>query len=148
MTFGPPRRFAAIAALALLLLSPSLRGGQPLAAKKPEVLAQEAAQSWLRLVDQGKYPQSWARSAKVFKEAVAPAKWEEVLSGIRKPLGRLVSRKVNSRELSDKLAGAPDGKYVVTKFDSVFARKTTAVETVTCALDPDGVWRVSGYYVL
>ena len=144
MTFGPPRRFAAIAALLLL----SLRGGQPLAAKKPEVLAQEAAQSWLRLVDEAKYPQSWARSAKVFKAAVTPAKWEEILSGLRKPLGRLVSRRVKSRELSEQLAGVPAGKYVVTKFDAVFARKTAAVETVTCALDPDGVWRVSGYYVL
>jgi len=43
--------------------------------------------------------------------------------------------------------GAPDGEYVVIQYDSSFENKTEAVETVTPMLDPDGVWRVSGYYI-
>jgi hypothetical protein len=43
--------------------------------------------------------------------------------------------------------GAHDGKYVVIQLDTVFAGKSSAVETVTPMLDPDGIWRVSGYYV-
>jgi hypothetical protein len=59
----------------------------------------------------------------------------------------VVSRKVRSREYAEKLPGAPDGKYVVIQFDTAFANKASAVETVTPMLDADGVWRVSGYFV-
>jgi len=59
----------------------------------------------------------------------------------------LVSRKVKSRQLVDKLPGAPDGKYVVIQYDTVFAGKASAVETVTPMLDRDGTWRVSGYFI-
>jgi hypothetical protein len=36
---------------------------------------------------------------------------------------------------------------VVLKFDTSFANKKVAVETVTPMLDKDGKWRVSGYFV-
>jgi len=45
------------------------------------------------------------------------------------------------------LPGAPDRKYVTIQIESVFENKSAAVETVTPMLDPDGVWRVSGYYI-
>jgi hypothetical protein len=35
----------------------------------------------------------------------------------------------------------------VIQYDSVFANKASAVETITPMLDADGVWRVSGYYI-
>jgi hypothetical protein len=66
---------------------------------------------------------------------------------VRSPLGKLVSRKVKSREYVEKVPGGPDGKYVVIQFDTVFQNKATAVETVTPMLDPDGAWRVSGYFI-
>ena len=40
-----------------------------------------------------------------------------------------------------------DGKYVVIQYDTVFEHKASAVETVTPMPDPDGVWRVSGYFI-
>ncbi len=134
--------------LAGIVLLLTLVGARLEAVEKPEDLAQRAAKSWLTHLDAGKYGQSWAQSAKVFKTIVPRTKWEESMSGIRKPLGKLVSRRVQSREFSEKLSGSPDGKYVVIKFDTVFEHKTSAVETVTSVLDSDGVWRVSGYYVL
>ena len=30
---------------------------------------------------------------------------------------------------------------------TVFEKKASAVETITPMLDPDGVWRVSGYFI-
>ena len=62
-------------------------------------------------------------------------------------MGKLVSRKAKSRKYAESLPGAPDGKYVVIQFDTVFENKASAVETVTPMVDPDGSWRVSGYYV-
>jgi hypothetical protein len=45
------------------------------------------------------------------------------------------------------LPGAPDGQYVVIKFNTWFENKKSAIETVTPKMDKDGMWRVSGYYI-
>jgi hypothetical protein len=47
----------------------------------------------------------------------------------------------------EKLQGAPDGKYVTIRYETVFENKASAVETITPMLDPDGIWRVSGYFI-
>lgn len=117
------------------------------AAERPEVAAQVAAESWLKAVDAGDYQASWERAAKLFKGAVTRAQWVQAAQGTRAPLGKLVSRKVKSHQYTEKLPSAPDGKYVVIQFDATFEHKASAVETVTPMLDPDGVWRVSGYYI-
>jgi uncharacterized protein DUF4019 len=118
-----------------------------LAADKPVDAAQAAAESWLKLVDGGDYTASWEQAAKVFKGAVKQADWTQMAGGVRAPLGKLVSRKLKSREYKEKLPGAPDGKYVVIQYDTVFEHKASAVETVTPMADPDGAWRVSGYFI-
>jgi predicted SnoaL-like aldol condensation-catalyzing enzyme len=66
---------------------------------------------------------------------------------VRAPLGKVVSRKAYSKKYSESLPGAPDGKYVVIQYESSFEKKKAAVETVTAALDEDGRWRVSGYFM-
>jgi len=45
------------------------------------------------------------------------------------------------------LAGAPDGDYVVIRFKTSFTNKADSEETITPMLDPDGQWRVSGYFI-
>jgi Protein of unknown function (DUF4019) len=124
-----------------------LVGSLAWAGQKPEDAAQAAAESWLKLVDQGQAEASWDQAAKLFKGAVTKDQWKQALTGARGPLGKLVSRKLKSRDYSEKIPGAPDGKYVVIQYDSVFEKKASAVETVTPMLDPDGVWRVSGYFI-
>jgi hypothetical protein len=109
--------------------------------------AQTAAESWLKLVDTGNYEASWDQAAKIFKGAVTKEQWKQAAAGVRTPLGKLISRKVKSRQYTEKLPGAPDGKYVVIQFDTAFEKKAAAVETVTPTVDPDGVWRVSGYFI-
>jgi hypothetical protein len=121
--------------------------GGAFAADKPEDAAQAAAESWLRLVDNADYAASWEQAAKVFKGAVQQADWGKAAGGVRTPLGKLVSRKLKSREYAEKMPGAPDGKYVVIQYDTVFEHKASAVETVIPMADPDGVWRVSGYFI-
>jgi hypothetical protein len=122
-------------------------GGGVFAADGPEDAAQAAAESWLKLVDGGNYPASWDQAARVFKGAVKQADWGQMAGGVRSPLGKLVSRKLKSREYTEKLPGAPDGKYVVIQYDAVFEHKASAVETVVPMADPDGAWRVSGYFI-
>jgi hypothetical protein len=117
------------------------------AADKPEDLAQTAAESWLKLTDAGDAGASWDQAARLFKGAVTKEQWTQALAGVRPPLGKVVSRKLASRQYSEKLPGAPDGKYVTIQYETVFERKASAVETITPMLDPDGVWRVSGYFI-
>jgi len=106
-----------------------------------------AAERWLALVDSGKYAESWEESAALFRNAVRPQQWAQSMRGVRKPLGKLISRRVMTKAYRTALPGAPDGEYVVIQFNSSFENKKTAVETVTPMMDEDGIWRVSGYYI-
>ena len=132
--------------------------GVAFAAETPEDAAQAAAESWLRLVDGGDYSASWDRAAKVFKGAVKQTDWGEMAEGVRTPLGKLVSRKLKSREYTEKgpttrvIGGrvytwSGHGKCVIIQYDAVFANKASAVETVIPIPDSEGVWRVSGYSI-
>jgi hypothetical protein len=117
------------------------------AAETPEDAAKKAADAWLALVDQGQYAESWDQAAKAFKEGVTRDKWKEAATAARASLGKVVSRKVKSRQLTDSLPGAPAGRYVVIEYDTEFEKKPSAVEIVTPMADPDGAWRVSGYFI-
>ena len=112
-----------------------------------EKAAVAAAQEWLPKVDQGKYAQTWKDAAQYFKNAVTQEQWEQSLQAVRKPLGSLISRKVNRKTYMTSLPGAPDGQYVVIQFDTAFENRKPAIETVTPMMDKDGRWRVSGYYI-
>jgi hypothetical protein len=109
--------------------------------------ATNAADGWLKLVDNGDYKQSGAQASAIFRNAITDDQWARQVGGARKPLGALVSRKLKSAEYATSLPGAPDGKYVVIQYGSSFQNKSSAVETVTPMLDKDGQWRVSGYYI-
>jgi hypothetical protein len=135
------KRLSIVCALAVFLGSPAW------ADQKPEDAAQAAAESWLKLVDDGRYEEPWDQAAKLFKGAVTKEQWKLAIAGVRGPLGKLVSRKLKSREYMEKVPGGPDGKYVVIQYDTVFEKKASAVETVTPMVDPDGAWRVSGYFI-
>jgi len=109
--------------------------------------AVEAAKTWLALVDEGRYGESWETAAVYFRNAITKQKWEQTLNGVRKPLGRLLSRELKSKIYRKSLPGAPDGEYAVIQFTTSFENKSSAIETVTPMLDEDGNWRVSGYYI-
>jgi hypothetical protein len=117
------------------------------AQQKPEQLAQQSAESWFALVDEGKYDESWQEAAQYFKGAVTKEDWRKAVQGVRDPLGMMRSRKLKSATYKTSLPGAPDGEYVVIQYDSSFEHKQEAVETVTPMLDKDGKWRVSGYFI-
>ena len=133
---------AAFSLLMLLAMCPVVRAQQ-----KPEQLAQQSAESWLALVDAGKYAESWQEASQLFKAAVTVEQWNNALRASRDPFGKVLSRKVKSATYTKTLPGAPDGEYVVIKYESSFEHKQAAVETVTPMMDKDGKWSVSGYYI-
>ena len=119
----------------------------PVYAQSPEDAAQKSAEPWLALIDSAQYTASWEQAAGGFKRAVAAAQWEQAVTRAREPFGRLLSRKATARTYSTTLPGVPDGQYVRLVFESAFERKAAAVETAVMALEPDGAWRVAGYFI-
>jgi hypothetical protein len=115
--------------------------------QKPEDLAMVSAQSWLALIDSGKYAESWQEASTAFKANLTQEQWVGTVKSVRSQFGKVLSRKLKSAKYTTTLPGAPDGEYVVIQFDTSFANKKAAVETLTPALDKDGKWRVSGYFI-
>ncbi len=132
---------------ALVLVCAAFFSPTALADEQAERQAVAAAEQWLALVDDGAYMKSWETTAQYFRDAVTAAQWRQALTGARKPLGKVVARTVKSKQYATSLPGAPDGQYVVVQFETSFANKKSAVETVTPMIDADGTWRVAGYFV-
>ena len=120
---------------------------QAKASDADEAAAEKAALTWLNLVDESKYPQSWTQAASNFKTAVKKAAWEAQIKAARQPMGKIISRSVKTKKYATSLPGAPDGEYVVIQFETKFANKSAAVETITPQKDKDGQWRVGGYFI-
>ena len=83
----------------------------------------------------------------IIQQVIIIKDWENLISGTREPLGKIIERTVTSSEYHTELPGAPDGEYVVIVFESSFKNKKSALETVTPKKGEDGKWKVAGYYI-
>lgn len=106
-----------------------------------------AADSWMQLIDSGKYRESWSAASELLRKSSDGKKWIEKVTGERKPLGKLISRYAATREYMTSLPGFPDGEYVVIKFRSSFEKKKNTVEIVTAVREPGGKWKGAGYKI-
>jgi hypothetical protein len=138
------KQFALICVLLATLLIGRAIAGDTAAAEKAAV---EAAEAGLKLIDDGKYADSWKESAGFFKKAITQEKWIASLKAVRDPLGKKLSREVLGKKHVTQLPGAPPGEYVIIQFKTSFENKKSAIETYTPMLDKDGKWRMSGYYI-
>lgn len=132
--------------LALVLTFGTAAMAQPSEADNVKA-AQAAAQSWLAIMDAGRYGESWDEAASGFKSGVTKEKWEGMAGPVRKPLGGVKARTVKSAKYSRTLPNAPPGEYVLILYDSSFDGLPAATETVAMTRDKDGKWRAGGYYI-
>ncbi len=140
-----PMTFSTILPLCLgiLLLAGTVHAQPP----EKQKAAIAAAEKWLALIDAGKYAKGWTKAAGYFKNAITQEKLVKSLNAVRKPLGQVISRKVKSSKYTTSLPGAPDGEYMVIRFETSFVNKKSAIETVTPILEKDGRWKVDGYFI-
>jgi hypothetical protein len=106
-----------------------------------------AAQIWLALIDAGQYSEGWKEAGTVFQSAVAEPDSVAALGNDRRVLGNVLARRLKSAKLTQELPGAPDGPYVVMEFETAFANRKSAVETVTFRLEKDRRWKAAGYFI-
>ncbi len=133
--------------LSLTILSILFSMGALQANEVAEKAAITASGAWLSLADGENYAESWNQAAALFKAAVTKEQWQTMVKAVRVPLGKVVARKLKSKQYTKTLPGAPDGEYVVIQYETTFEQKQSVIETITPMLDKDGKWRVSGYYI-
>jgi len=99
----------------------------------------DRARQWLVLVDDKNYAQSWSEASKAFQARQKSEAWASDAGAKRAPLGAVASRDLKSIDLSRN-------NVAVVRYDTVFAHKAQAVETVTLAYE-NGGWSVTDYSV-
>lgn len=120
----------------------------------PQREALSAAERWLERVDAGRYADAWAMASEPFKATVGKQQWSDGVRKLRKDYGRVVTRK-GDRMAFVGAAPNPDdpsslgkpGLQIAIIFETKFAGNKLASEQTTLVLEPDGLWRVSGYYI-
>jgi hypothetical protein len=127
--------FCSVAAPAFSQAAPARRSIATAATPAPD----DRARQWLVLVDDKNYAQSWTESAKAFQARQKVDGWANDAGAKRAPLGAVASRGLKSIDLSRN-------NICVIRYDTVFARKAAAVETVTLAFE-NGGWAVTDYSV-
>ena len=105
------------------------------------------AEQWLALADKGDSATTWEMAAGYFQRTVSKEQWSQAFSAARGPLGALRSRQLQSKQRTTTLPGVPDGDYLILQFATSFEKKQSAIETVTPMREPDGTWKVAGYYI-
>ncbi len=132
----------AIGLLALLAL-PQVASPPPAppmtAEAAPDAAVLDAARTWLALLDEGRWDESYRMTGTSFRKLNTAQIWAATSEKVRAPLGTVISRTLVSQE---NLPAPPAG-YEVVKFRTRFANKAEAVETVTLDRE-DGGWRVVG----
>jgi Protein of unknown function (DUF4019) len=134
-------------ALAISLLLLAAVAGGVAAGDTPKASAEAAARTWLAAADTGSGAETWALAAPAFQDRISSEEWQTKLTAARGPLGNVEKRTLTSATHATSLPGAPDGDYEVVKFQTEFEHKASAIETVTTVRQPDGSWRVAGYFI-
>ncbi|HYU32219.1 MAG TPA: DUF4019 domain-containing protein [Thermoanaerobaculia bacterium] len=118
------------------------------AAQAREEIAVTGAREWLALADSGQFGATWDQAGQLFQKSTPREKWEASLSAARKSYGNLERRNLKTVVVTENLPGAPQGKYVVTTFETKFAQAPAAtIEVITSYLEASDQWKVVGYNV-
>lgn len=141
--------------IAALLLSSTFAGSNGTGLAAPVVTrgtstsqsaAINSARVWVSLVDAQRWEKSWSSAGTIFKSQLTAQAWAAAIQPVRKPLGAVSSRVLQSATKQGSLPGAPAGEYQLVEFKTGFANKKAAVETVVLSRESAG-WKVVGYFI-
>ena len=133
-------RFVIAALLCIAAATPGIaQGAKKNIATAATPAPDDRARQWLVLVDDKNYTQSWTQAGTAFKKRQKADAWAKDEQTRREPLGAVASRNLKSIDLSRNTVA-------VIRYDTVFAHKAAATETVTMAFE-NGSWVVSDYTV-
>lgn len=106
----------------------------------------DRAKQWLTVLDDQNYADAYKQMGAMARDKAGEQNFAEKVGGARTPLGAMSSRTLKDVKMAKTLPGMRDGQYAVVRFDSAFAHKAAAVETVTLVSE-NGAWSVVGYFI-
>ena len=106
-----------------------------------------AAETFLEIVDAGKYENSWEASTTYLKARHPKDYYIAFVGTTRSAFGSLINRSIISAKLYDKFFGYPDGNICDIRFESSFENKAVGREILTLILNAEGHWKVVKYTV-
>lgn len=109
-----------------------------------EDTANVAAQ-WLKLIDDGRYGDSWDYASQTFQFTIKRGEWEVAEQKLRGPMGRLINRQLVQQLPAKDPKGLPAGDYMVLAYKSSFSNRPDVRELITMVKESDGKWRVLTY---
>lgn len=112
----------------------------------PDAASASDALAWVALVDDQEWDESWQAAASIFKTQVTEQQWAAAVKLVRSPLGAVSGRTLKGVSKTTTLPGAPDGEYELLEFQSSFAQRKEAVETIILARQGTD-WKVAGYFI-
>lgn len=139
------RACSIVAALVLVPLFSGPAGAQPTGASHESAKqgARAAAASWLALIDDGDFDDSWEAAASAFQARVPQEAWEDEGSRLRDSIQTGANRTVTMVKYRDSLRQAGDGPFVILKYRSSVG-EAVIQETVVTTRDNTS-WKVAGY---
>jgi hypothetical protein len=110
--------------------------------------AMAAAQSYLSLVDAGKFGEAYDQSAAIVKKSLTRDQFVQQMNGAMEQAGKMTARKLKVAKEYHQLPQAPPGDYYLIEYNSQFAKAGKVVERIVPQKEKDGKWRVSGYHLV
>lgn len=117
--------------------------GQPAGSPEESIAA---AQSWLKLIDDGEYAESWKAACEKFRLSMTQARWVAGMRKMREPLGYVTSRELAEAKFATEAPRSPPGEYWIVSFKTSFVG-APANEVVVLARDSDAAWRVWNFSI-
>lgn len=128
--------------LSILGLAPLVQAQTP---ENAEREARRAGLQWLQLIDRAQYDKAWDQGTHYLQEAVKKDAFSAAMRDLRQPAGKLKRRSLSEATYTSRVAGAPEGHYVVLSFSTQFAERD-ASEVLTMCLVGD-TWKPTGYFM-
>lgn len=109
--------------------------------------AARAANDYVETIDKELYAKSWNKGDQIFQHTISQNEWANALTQNRKPLGKVISRKLKDERLAMDPQGLPKGAYMVVEYQTSFERAPHSGEVLTLRHDDNGDWKVLTYQV-
>ena len=114
----------------------------------PEKAAQFAAESWMRLIEDGKYSESWDEASQFLRARISKDKWKSRCASLTKTsgeLGQLKSRNLKKALLVESLPDVRGQQGVILIYESSFSKLGPRSATLEMVLGKGDVWRIAFY---
>lgn len=103
--------------------------------------------AWLKILDEGKYKETWERAGSQLQNGIAIDKWQKSFEANFNINGSMTERKLHSAN-PRKIVNGIEGEYQLMIFDSSYERKSKVTEIVYTKIVDGCNWKVVLYHFM